>query len=178
VPETQRQRLFFALWPDASIREGIGAVRRNALGGVGRPIRPENLHLTLVFLGEVEPEGRMCAEAAAAAVRAPAFELRLDDLGWFRRSQIAWLGAAHLPRALEDLVNGLHDGLSHCGFPREERPFKAHVTLARKVRSAPSVVDFAPVPWLVQGFALVESIAQPQGVRYAPLAHWPLLPEG
>jgi 2'-5' RNA ligase len=72
-------------------------------------------------------------------------------------------------------VGQLRAGLAARGFEPESRPFRAHLTLARKVHAPVAAVPFQPLLWPVADFALVESITDRSGSVYTPLATWPLL---
>ncbi len=171
-PEAPARRLFFALWPDDDWRRHAVAVQRGVPGG--RPVAVANLHLTLVFLGNVAAGREPCVEAAAASVRGEPFTLSLDRVGWFPRPRVWWLGADIAPAPLVDLVEQLQQALRPCGFEPEGRPFRAHVTLARKVNRRPPPVVPEPFAWAVRDFVLVESLSGPDGVEYRVLARWPL----
>jgi 2'-5' RNA ligase len=169
------RRLFFASWPGTALREAL-APRIGALqpDGIGRPQRPDQWHVTLEFLGPV-PEARMTpAQDAAAQVRAAPCEIWFDAVEYWRRPEVLCLVAKTLPQPLESLVTQLRAGLAARGFATESRPFRAHLTLARKVRGPVVPVAFEPLRWPVTEFALVESITDRTGSVYTPLARWPL----
>ncbi len=170
-------RVFFALWPDAAAREALGALAREAARRLdGRAVPAANLHVTLVFVGEVD-DGRIAALREAAGLAAgSAFRLSLDRLGGFRRAGVAWAGCAQVPAALAALQALLEARVRQAGFGIEERAFHPHLTLARKVREAPPPGPMAPVEWQARAFALVESV---RGAgAYRTLAEWPLEAEG
>lgn len=171
-----RRRLFLALWPDEDLRQRLGHVLGGVLDHVGpaRPVPPENLHITLVFIGAADDDDLGCIERAAARVRGVPFELVLDRLGYLRRPRILWLGPSRTPAALQSLVAGLRGALAGCGFAQDERPFLPHMTLARKVGRRPTGLAVEPVAWAVSRFTLLESVPHPGGVRYRALASWPL----
>ncbi|MDX1626607.1 MAG: RNA 2',3'-cyclic phosphodiesterase [Wenzhouxiangellaceae bacterium] len=164
------RRLFFALWPDAGLRDAI-AVRAARLEGLpGRPVPATNFHVTLVFLGDV-PESKVDDYAAAVPDRpAQAFTLVLDRLGWFPRARVCWLGG-EAPAAGRSLVESLAAALEPLGHEPERRPWRPHVTLLRGARRPPSVRDVEPVAWPAGDFALVESVP---GRPYQVLRSWPL----
>jgi 2'-5' RNA ligase len=170
-------RLFFALWPTdalrASLEPGIRALQPN---GAGRPQRPDQWHLTLEFLGPVAAARLADARAAADAVRAPCCEILLDTVEFWRRPEVLCLVARETPPALADLVAQLRGALAGRGFQVESRPFRAHLTLARKVHQPVAAPAFAPLRWPVESFALVESVTDRSGSVYTPLAHWRLAP--
>jgi len=169
------QRLFFALWPDPEFQVQLARTAGALLPeAAGRRVQTENLHGTLVFLGAVDAVQRVCVEAAATALQADAFTLRLDQFGYFRRPQVAWLGCRQTPSGLLKLVAELSSGCAACGFPPERRPFALHLTIVRKVRRDPGRPPFMALDWPVRKFALVESVSTPEGVRYQPLRFWQL----
>lgn len=140
----------------------------------GRRVRAENLHATLVFLGDVTHDQRLCVEAAADGIRGMVFDLRFDRFGYFRRPQVAWLGCTATPPALARLVAALGGGCGACGFPPENRRYEVHLTIARQVRSDPGRPPIMAIDWPVDRFALVESTSNENGVLYTPLRFWPL----
>jgi len=169
------QRLFFALWPEPVLQREFSKTAAALLPeSAGRRVAPENLHATLVFLGSVDAAQRACVEAAASAVRVGDFSLKLDLFGYFRRPQVAWLGCRDFPEEMLQLVDQLSHGCAACGFPPEQRPFALHLTIARKVRRDPGRPPFMSLDWVIDRFALVESVSTPAGVRYRPLRFWGL----
>lgn len=174
-PETpQTQRLFFALWPEDGLRQDIQRSLRHWGRWGGRPVAPDNLHITLAFLGSVTAETRQCLERMADGVRAAPFELALDRLGYWARPRVIWLGAALLPPALLDLVAVLNRGILACGLTPEARPYQAHMTLMRKAAHGPAEQPVTPLAWPVGEFVLATSDTRPEGVRYHVLRRWPL----
>ncbi len=169
-----RQRLFFALWPDEALRSRLAAVAREVWVRGGKAVPPENLHITLVFLGGIDAPMRALAEGIADRVASPRFALRLDRIGFWPRTGLLWLGTGDLPEALSALAAELHRGIAACGVKLDARPFLAHVTLMRKVRVARHAGPVGPVDWRVEGFSLVESTPGPGGSRYQVLRTWPL----
>lgn len=171
----RRQRLFFALWPDDEARQRFAAIASKSLKRRGRKIRPENLHLTLAFLGPVSPDVRRCAEDVANGVAATPFTLVFTHLGHFSRSRVIWSGCEETPDALTALVEALRGGLKGCGIEPEVRPYRAHLTLARKASVAPGFsASHEPVSWPVDAFHLIESKTLSSGARYKILRSWPL----
>lgn len=168
-------RLFFAVWPSDDLRAAL-APQIHALqpDGVGRPQRPDQWHVTLEFLGSVPASRVAAAREAAAQVRATSCEIRFDAVEYWRRPGVLCLLARTLPPSLDGLVQQLRSSLGEHGFQPESRPFRAHLTLARKVTHPVTPVQFAPLQWPVTDFALVESITDRSGSIYTPLATWPL----
>jgi 2'-5' RNA ligase len=155
-------RLFFALWPDAVARSELAAAgAATRADRPGRMVRAADLHMTLAFLGEIAP-GRL-PELIAIGTTLPwePTTLRIDRAGFFPRGGILWLGPALTPPALLAAVGELHAQLRAIGLRIEDRPFAAHVTVARKAgvcRSGPLEV---PVLWRADTFALCTSAARP-----------------
>jgi RNA 2',3'-cyclic 3'-phosphodiesterase len=169
------RRLFFALWPDETARAGLAeALRRHVPPGASRPQRPDQWHLTLQFLGDV-PEARLPAVlhvGAAVSADAAACDFVLDRIEYWKRPEVLCLAAGSIPEPLAALVQLLRVELSRRGLAVENRPYKAHVTLARRVRQAPPSADVATVCWTARRFALVESVTNREGARYVELAAW------
>lgn len=171
----QAHRLFFALWPTEALRRALaGRVAALVPSGTGRAQRPDQLHLTLEFLGPVPAVRLPDVKEAAAAVRAEPFELVLDALEYWRRPRVLCLVARELPPALAALVQSIRNELASRGFESECRPYRAHFTLARKVGQPPGPADVDPVHWPATDFALVESVTERAGSVYRPLGAWSL----
>lgn len=171
-------RLFFALWPDASIQQQFfqaGKTLHRACGG--RQTRRENIHMTLAFLGDVDAARLARVKAIAAEIDLPAFVLRFNRLGWWRSNQVAWASTEATPRALSDLVKQLQIGLREEGFKFDERRFFPHVTLLRKAQCSHTVLNNDPISWAATEFALVRSTLQRGGPHYAIVERWPLRPD-
>jgi RNA 2',3'-cyclic 3'-phosphodiesterase len=163
-------RLFFALWPDSPARQALAARARDLAEECGgRPVPASSLHITLVFLGEVDASRIGELRRAAGAARGRAFDLALDRVGGFARAGVAWAGVRQPPAELLDLQADLERRVREAGFSPDGRPFAPHLTLARRVRKAPASRDADPVSWRAGSFALVESAG-----GYRNLAEWAL----
>ena len=164
-------RLFFALQPADDAAAALADMARATAAAVGgRPVPRENIHLTLAFLGELDAAGEALARTLADRVRGTAFTLSLDELGGFRRARVAWAGASTPDPALMAVQAGLEARLRDAGFELEERPFKPHVTLARKVERTPPPAAMPAIAWRVSEFVLMRS----QAGRYSTVASWAL----
>ena len=171
---TRTQRLFFALLPPSDVASALHETARRCLTGAGQPIPSPNLHLTLQFLGSLDASGGAAAARAGAGLRAPSFTLVLDELGCFERARVAWSGPTRPPPALLGLVRSLGTALDGNGLAMDPRPFRAHVTLARKIDKPFRATPHRPIEWLVDEFALVRSVNLGSGVRYQAIERWPL----
>ena len=132
--------------------------------------RPDQWHTTLVFIGYVDGVVVETVEELAASVSCAPFVLSLDRLDHWRKPRIACLTASATPPALQRLVAELEAALDAAGVPYDRRPYRPHLTLARKVARLERKGPIAPLEWPVTDFALVESISSSAGSRYEPLA--------
>ena len=173
--EPKTRRLFFALWPDDASREQLArATRKATRASGGRPIPVSNLHSTLAFLGAV-PEARVRIVAAAAAeVRQSAFRLVFDRLEHWPKPAVLCATCSKAPAAAPGLAVELWKLLAHLGFAPDSKPYRPHVTVARKVVKPHALGEMHAVEWLIEEFALVESVTAPEGARYTVLERWPL----
>ena len=166
-------RLFLALWPREPARDALAAVARSlAQAASGKAVPAEKIHLTLAFLGEVAPERLDEVRAAADAIRGAPFELVLDGVGSFQKARVAWAGSSGLPGALVRLQSDLETGLRAAGFALDERPFAAHVTLARKIAFSVTAAAMAPIRWQASEYVLARS--ESGSGSYSILEGWSL----
>ncbi|MGD8912046.1 MAG: RNA 2',3'-cyclic phosphodiesterase [Candidatus Thiodiazotropha sp.] len=169
------QRYFFALWPDEAVRGRLSALATATQTTEGRRHSAEDLHITLVFLGQIAPSQKRCVEDVADAVRGTSFELSIDHTGYWPRPRIFWASPGETPQALSQLVADLNNGLMGCGHEPERRSYKPHVTLYRKARRVAPAHLADPILWRVNEFVLASS-ANPgsSGTRYQVLRRWGL----
>ena len=172
MPEPTR-RLFFALWPDAAVRQSLEAVSGKRLRKVKR-IPPANLHLTLAFPGVVTRPVQECLETGAGRIVAQPFELLVDRAGYWPGPRIMWIGPTRIPAGLWALVTAVRQVLAECGLDPESRPYQPHITLARKANPGVVADEFEPISWSIRRFSLVESVTDPAGAKYLPLRCWEL----
>ena len=145
-------------------------------------VKPDNLHITLKFLGEVEPKrlDRIRTALTEVAQGVAPFSLEVAGMGAFggRVPRVVWVGAQAGSAQLTELARRVEDSLGRVGFPKEKRGFTAHFTLGR-VRSPRNVESLlaalreepaegfgaAPVGW----FSLMQSELNPSGSIYTEL---------
>jgi 2'-5' RNA ligase len=183
-PSEPTQRLFFALWPGEEARAALAhaaakAVRRSG----GRAVPPANLHVTLAFLGSVPqrrvPEVRQLAGRAAVDCLQPQqLELRFERLAHWPRQQILCAVAAEEDPAASALAAALKDAAAAAGFTPDLKPFRTHITLARKVAHAPPERTLRETLWRFDGFALIDSRTESDGPVYSVLESYPLVRAG
>ncbi len=169
------ERLFFALWPDDAVRERLQTEIMPLVDPRATvPQRPDQWHVTLVFLGQVGTERKGVAMRCAAGVRSAPFIVDFDAIEYWRRPRVLSMTAGTTPAPLVAVVQDLRVALIESGFEIDEREFRPHVTLARKVNAG---IDFKlalPLAWPVRRFALVSSVTDRAGSRYEPLQWWNL----
>lgn len=172
--QPQTQRLFFALWPDDATRDALnrtGKWLHQHWGG--RRMRADTLHLTLAFLGNIPAETCAALLPRIDALRADAFELVLDQAGFWSHNRIGWLGCRDASVPLAALAERLRDGLRLAGVPFDAKPFVPHVTLLRNAAGGP-VPSCTPVRWQAGDFVLIASRTGTDGAHYDILRRWPL----
>jgi RNA 2',3'-cyclic 3'-phosphodiesterase len=176
-------RLFVALEIPSTARENLAALLKS-LGRVSpqtRWARPENLHVTLKFIGEV-PQTRLAAiRGALASVRSgQPVTLDFRGLGFFpneKHPRVFWAGIEASPN-LKMLAADIEKAAERLGLPREQRPFSPHLTLARfappglpeKLRSAiqeNAGREFGALR--TSQFHLIESKLKSSGAEYTTL---------
>jgi 2'-5' RNA ligase len=168
-------RVFFALWPDASVRAALsGAAVEAQVECDGRATAAEKIHLTLFFVGTVECARLPRIEQCAASLTGRPFTLDMRVLGYWRHNRIVWAGADACSPELSRLVAALTKNLAEEGIEAEDRPYVPHVTLLRNARRAPSRKAIEVPGWDASELVLVESVPAQRGVRYDIMARYPL----
>ena len=168
-------RSFFALeLPEAFADETAGVARQLGAAVEGRFVPRERYHVTLAFLGEVgdaEAARAMDAMDAACATAAPV-PLRPEGLGKFGRPTDAtlWMGLAADP-ALVELAERLREELAALGLAFDPKPFRPHLTLARRARlpKGPLPPLAFPAPDEASAVTLFKSTLARDGATYKPL---------
>jgi len=176
------------LTPDA--REDLGGlqVRLRKAGVECRWVLPAALHLTLKFLGEVAPE---TFEALRNALTPPLgvggpLQLAAAGVGAFpspQRARVVWAGLTGDVATLARAALTLEARVEALGFPREARPFRAHLTLGRSrgpggLQGAEKLLateaTYRGPAFPVGALVLYESRLRPQGPEYLPRLSIPL----
>ncbi len=174
-------RLFFGLELPPDLRARIAAIAPRI--DRARPVAPEDLHITLRFVGEVDPPAMREAASAAGRVRFDPLEVTLAGAGHFesrRRVHALWLGVSP-NSALHALRDRLEAAMVRAGLPPERRRYHPHVTVARLSRSRPEEVGpwlaantmFRAVPFTATRFVLYSSAVGGEGPRYRIEAGYP-----
>ena len=171
---SRRKRLFFALWPDPEVRSRLAELQARLPQQQGNWVHPEDLHITLQFLGPVAPAQQACIAEAARSVQGEPFDLEIDQLDFWPKPRIVWAGPEVIPPQLQELVKSLGQKLEQCGFLPEKRAYNPHVTLLRKTTPMENRALAEPISWHVDHFVLVESRPGGDPPWYRPLEGWSL----
>lgn len=186
-------RLFVACEVPDEVKEAIGETiegLRKKSGPAVRWIKPEGVHVTLKFLGEVPVKKLPAVKLAIqeAVVGHSPFELEFSNIGTFGGREglrIMWVGIAGDVLRLEALVRAVNAALAVVGFEPERRPFRPHLTLGRvrdeigtrhraEIEVAVGKTDVPGVNWRTSQVSLMRSKLGPGGASYEVLATFPL----
>jgi len=164
------KKLFYALWPSHRQRELLRDTINPALSSVeGQTVDRRNWHVTLVYIGDF-PEERIPGLMAAMEIIEPGdISLRFDVLTFWQRPKVACMHTKIIPPELERLVASLRQALIPFGIEPEERVYRPHITVSRKVRAFPDVRLARPIELTFSEFELVESISLRGEIQYRPL---------
>ncbi len=165
-------RLFFALTPDPATAQKLHALAVSSAPRGARVVPPENIHLTLLFLGNTEPERERCLLEMAEGIEGAPVSPLFEHIGSWRRSQVMWSAPDITPALLLELVGELKKGAIVCGLSPEQRPYRPHITLARRVRRRVQIGSHPPIEWRAKDFQLLASIPVDGGVRYEIRGRW------
>lgn len=167
-------RLFFALWPDELTRLELRRLSQAIEAKGFRPVQPQNVHVTLVFLGRVETTSELLIKNGVTGISAKPFVLTFDQLSYWSKPRILCLTCSQTPDEVELLVTALNREVAGCGLQTENRPYRPHITLARHAHYLPDM-SFEPIVWRAGSFCLVESCSEPGGVNYKVRQEWPFI---
>jgi RNA 2',3'-cyclic 3'-phosphodiesterase len=179
MSDTVRQetaRLFFAIQPVSAIQIALSRMARKAAASErnGRCVKPENIHLTILFLGDVELDRVDSLREIAGSVTAQSFSLSIQGTLFWKKNRIVMARVDHYPTALFTLVDALKTALIAAGFSCEERKYKPHITLIRKAGAHLPVQLEKPIQWDVSDWLLLQSRLSSHGPCYNELGRWPL----
>jgi 2'-5' RNA ligase len=174
-------RLFTAIEIPEGVRMHLALLQAGVPGA--RWTQPENFHLTLRFIGEVDEATARDVDDALSGVRAGAFEVSLRGVGEFggRDPHAIWAGVAPCP-PLHHLAAKIESALQRMGLPAETRKYAPHVTLARLRDSPVAKVQaflgahglFESSVFAVRSFALFSSFQTTRGSQYRVERTYPL----
>lgn len=151
-------------------------------------VREGNIHLTLKFLGDIERSmiDQISRELKSIAEKTRRFEMAIDHLGVFpnpRRPRVLWVGVNDGRDQLSELAAQVDDALAGLGFPKEERAFRPHLTLAR-IKASHDLTSaleanerFNRLSVEVNSFELIRSQLTPKGAIYTTIEEFKLMEE-
>lgn len=167
------RRVFFALWPDDTTRTEVSQLSERLEQPGLRKLKPTNLHVTLAFLGNVEEAVIQTLRQRARGLKSSPVTLQFDEIDYWPKPRIVCLTCQKQPSSLYQLINALNHLIQDLPVHRESRPFRAHMTLARKAQYRPDIC-FTPISMQAKKFALVESVSLTSGVEYRLIESWDL----
>ncbi|MGD9105473.1 MAG: RNA 2',3'-cyclic phosphodiesterase [Desulfobacterales bacterium] len=178
-------RTFIAIELPEKIIYTIGKVQKEikSYGLKIRWVRPENIHLTLKFLGDIKKtDTEKVARAVSESVTGyPPISLAVKGIGVFpgiKRPRVIWLGVSNQLDMLTVLQKTLDEKLEEIGFPKEKRPFRGHLTLGRiKSKIDPKTlntvlkefIQFESERFFADRIILYKSELKPKGAVYTKL---------
>ncbi|HKM36118.1 MAG TPA: RNA 2',3'-cyclic phosphodiesterase [Thiopseudomonas sp.] len=176
------RRIFFGLEIPAEIKDRLLQVRAEVAGATWQSV--EQMHLTSLFLGNIEKERLLAVRDVARDIPLAAFALNIVGLGCFGQPdtpQYLWAGVQ--PEApVVSLHNAIKNQVENLGLHTERRAYRPHLTLARFKREPGSVEHLMDEyretlfgTFQVDEFVLFESQQGPSGSLYRVLERYPLL---
>jgi 2'-5' RNA ligase len=159
------------------------SVLESVAPGKTRFVPPENLHLSLKFLGDLPQEAipRLVRALSPRVGKSEPFDVELGGFGAFpnaRAARVVWIGVTDGGAPLARLARHVEAAAGRVGVARERRPFRGHLTLARLGQPGPIPIERletpAPVRIPVREIVLFQSDLSPAGARYSALTRLPL----
>ena len=134
-------RVFIAIDIDEAVRKKLADLQSELQSKIdikksdAKWVSPDNIHLTLKFLGEIKDAQLvdLCNITKEVAGRHKNFEVEFETVGYFggRSARVLWVGAGQSCSQLLALQQDLEGQLAEAGWPRENRKFSGHLTLCR-----------------------------------------------
>lgn len=188
---TKKIRTFVAVELSSAVRAEAARLvdLLRPVGGDARWVEPQNMHLTLKFLGDVREEAiaDVCRVVTKAAADFQPFDIKLGSAGAFpdlRRPRTLWIGITQGQQELVRLQSAVERALAKRGFPKENRDFFPHLTIGRIRESGPQMgelgqriqthADFAAGGSTIRDVVVFASHLSSSGPTYEPLARAPL----
>jgi 2'-5' RNA ligase len=181
-------RLFIGIPLAAGTADGLSAIvnqlRSKAAPEGLRWSAPESWHITLQFLGSTKPEQYGCIIGGLRELRRPPLRIELGSLGTFDRAGVFYVEVRVTPE-LTALQQSVTASTGPCGFTPEDRPYRPHITLARRrgkggreLRNLKLQMQQQSklAAFTADSFLLYESIPTPEGSRYEVREPFPLHP--
>jgi 2'-5' RNA ligase len=163
-------RLFFALYPDDNTRSRLISLIQQIPSTLC--IIPENLHLTLHFIGQTNVQD--CLIGRAQKILCNPFNLIIGQYGYFNRAKVLWAGPKQYSDDLTQLARNCAISAIACGCSNRDESFTPHVSLMRKISDKPALHNSEPFEWTVHSFYLMESESNQAGVQYRVIREFPM----
>jgi 2'-5' RNA ligase len=164
------KKLFFALWPSDRQRDQLRDTINPTMSTVeGVAVDRSNWHVTLVFIGDFAEERIPGLLSAVEVIEPGDIRLRFDRLSFWQRPKVAVMQTMTVSPELERLVKSLEQALQPFGYTPQERVYRPHITVSRKVRAFPEIRLARPVEMQWSSFELVESTSVRGEINYRPL---------
>jgi 2'-5' RNA ligase len=186
-------RCFIAIDIDREIRNALSGLQRKLRDSIGVKkgdinwVNPDNIHLTLKFLGEIKDEkvAEICNIVKVAAGRHKSFELDIESVGHFggRSPKVLWVGTGKGQENLLKLQEDIEKSLASAGWPEETREFSGHLTLCRirnpkagmkLAQASESYKDFKVGMLSANAVCVYQSELKPTGPVYIVLGNYKL----
>jgi 2'-5' RNA ligase len=184
-------RAFLAIDPPEDILQAMSRLQEKLKREISGRIswtKPQGQHLTLKFFGDISTEDvkNICSAVQNRVTSEPSLSLKIEKLGVFpgaRRPLVVWCGVTGDVEKLSVLQKQLDSDFAGIGFPRENRPFRAHLTIGRiKDPSGLTGISealtkynaFAAGEFVCKKLILFQSRLTPQGAIYTKLAEFAL----
>lgn len=166
--KVEKQRLFFALMPPKEVVEQISQLLSSfkILNNSIKIVNNEKIHITLLFLGEVEAKSIVKIIKQVNKIKLNNFKLTLDQLGYFTKSKVYWLGLSEMAEELLQLEENIYNQLAKIPDIKlydeinQKNKYTPHVTLLKKVQDNNDVVIPPKIPkiqWNIDKFYLLRS---------------------
>jgi len=168
------KRLFIALEVPDFEKCAITLWREQALPEISSPVITDNLHLTLCFLGNLDPVKEQEIIAQLNHVHQKKFYLSFTEIGYFKKPKVLYLKPYKVPNVLQELATQICKTALQMGIKLDINTFKPHITVARKVPLSPTIVKIPNIRVQFTDMALYHSQSTTNGVRYKKLRSWPL----
>lgn len=150
-------------------------------------VKPEAMHLTLKFLGEIDDRQvvKVCKIAEEVSGKHNSFELDIEGTGSFggRSARVLWIGTGAGGESLHKLAEDIEQGLVAAGFPKEKRRFAGHLTLCRIKnakagiqlgQTAKNYENFKAGTTFIDSVTVYQSQLKPTGPEYTVLGRYKL----
>jgi RNA 2',3'-cyclic 3'-phosphodiesterase len=176
APQGNTVRLFFALWPEESVRLALAAAAAALpLAAAARAVSRENYHLTVAFVGEVPADSLERVRRIGRESRAAGFEIDFDAYEYWPKPEVVVAAAHSIPAPLQSLWTDLHQALAEDGFELRVKKLRPHVTLAHRIAEAPQLPPLRSFMWPAHELRLVRSATGAPAPVYTVVDTWSLL---